>query len=82
MELSVGNNMVESLWVRIKGQGNKEDVVAGVCYRPPRQDKTTTLMNYFELKETSRSTALILMGDFLPDVNCQTQLIQTVPGDS
>ena len=69
MELSVGNNIVESLWVRIKGQGDKGNVIEGVCYRPPRQDKMTTLMNYFELRKTSRSTPLVLMGDFLPDEN-------------
>ena len=35
MELSIGDDMVKSLWVRIKGQANKGDVVVGVYYRPP-----------------------------------------------
>ena len=38
MELAVGDGKDESLWVRIKGQINKEDVVMGVYYRPRGQE--------------------------------------------
>jgi len=30
---------VESLWVRIKGQPRMGDVIVGVYYRPPDQEK-------------------------------------------
>lgn len=32
MVLTVGDNMVESLWVRIKGKASKTDVVVLVYY--------------------------------------------------
>ena len=38
LELIVGNNMVEILWVRMKVKVNdKADVVVGIHYRPPSQ---------------------------------------------
>ncbi|GAB0203307.1 hypothetical protein GRJ2_002796300 [Grus japonensis] len=77
-ELSVGDDMVESLWVRIKGQANKGDVVVGVYYRPPSQDDATDELFFKELREASRSTALVLMGDFnLPDVNWEHHTADT-----
>ena len=43
--LAVGGGKVsgkaERLWVRIKGQSNKGDVVVRVYYRPPGQDDDT-----------------------------------------
>ena len=42
----------------------------GVYYRPPGQDDDTHELFFEEPRDTSRSTALVLMGDFnLPDVN-------------
>ncbi|GAB0203202.1 hypothetical protein GRJ2_002785800 [Grus japonensis] len=77
-ELSVGDDMVESLWVRIKGQANKGDVVVGVYYRPPSQDDATDELFFKELREASRSTALVLMGDFnLPDINWEHHTADT-----
>ena len=35
--LAVGDDMVESLWVRTKGKANKACVVVGVYYRPLSQ---------------------------------------------
>ncbi|GAB0208021.1 mitochondrial enolase superfamily member 1 [Grus japonensis] len=76
--LSVGDDTVESLWVRIKGQANKGDVVVGVYYRPPSQDDATDELFFKELREASRSTALVLMGDFnLPDVNWEHHTADT-----
>jgi len=39
IELGLGANeeQVESLWVRIKGQAHKGDIMVGVYYRPPDQ---------------------------------------------
>lgn len=69
-ELAVGDDTVESLCVRIKGQANKGDVTVGVYYRPPRQDDDTDELFFKDLRDTSRSAALVLMGDSnLPDVD-------------
>ncbi|KAJ7397530.1 hypothetical protein BTVI_134533 [Pitangus sulphuratus] len=72
MELSVGNGTVENLWVRIKGQTNNADATMGVCYRPPSQDNDIDEFFFEELRDTSKSTALVLMGDFnLPKINLE-----------
>ncbi|GAB0203247.1 hypothetical protein GRJ2_002790300 [Grus japonensis] len=62
--------MVESLCVRIKGKANKADVVVGVYYQLPSQGDNTNELSYKELRDISRSAALVLMGDFnFPDIN-------------
>ncbi|GAB0177896.1 hypothetical protein GRJ2_000254900 [Grus japonensis] len=77
-ELSVSNNTVESLWVRLMGQANKGGVVVGVYYRPPSQDDATDELFFKELREASKSTALVLMGDFnLSDVNWEHHTADT-----
>jgi len=40
-ELSLKNNhdQVESLWIRIRDRGNKENLVVCVYYRPLNQEK-------------------------------------------
>ena len=77
-ELSVGDDMVESLWVRIKEQANKGDVIVGVYYRPPSEDGATDELFFKEQSEASKSTALALMGDFnLPDVNWEHHTTDT-----
>lgn len=40
-KLAVDNDMVESLWVRFKGEANKADVIVRVYYRPLSQDVDT-----------------------------------------
>ena len=44
--LAVGDNMVESLWVRIRDKANKADVVMGVYYRSLSQDNDTIVLFY------------------------------------
>lgn len=51
--------MAETFWLRIKEQTNTEDVTMGVYYGLPSQDDNTK-----ELRDTSKSTALVLMWDF------------------
>lgn len=41
MELAAGNGMVKGLWIRIKEQTKKADVIAGVHCRPLTQDDDT-----------------------------------------
>lgn len=83
-ELAVGDHVVESLWVRTKGQANKGDFVVGVYYRPPSHDDDTDELSFKEPKVTSRSAALILMGDFnLSDVKWEIiELRLASSGDS
>ncbi|KAK4813839.1 hypothetical protein QYF61_001937 [Mycteria americana] len=69
LELDDGDDRVECVWLRIRGKANKADIVVGVCYRPPNQDKKTDELFYKQLGEASRSLALVLVGDLnLPDV--------------
>lgn len=41
MELlcEMDDNLAESLWVRVKGEGSKDDAVLGLCYRPSLLDE-------------------------------------------
>lgn len=64
---AVGDNMVESLWVRIKGQTKAVRVIMG---DPPRPPRTMTLSK--KLRDTSKSTPFLLMGEFnLLEVDCE-----------
>ncbi|NAW49622.1 hypothetical protein FGF92_23570, partial [Salmonella sp. gx-f5] len=57
---------------------NKGDVVVGVYYRPPGQDDSADKLFFTELREASRLTPLVLMGDFnLPDVNWECHTADT-----
>ena len=49
--------------VRIKGKANKADIMVGVCYRPPNQDKEADEKFYKQLGEVSLLLALVVMGD-------------------
>ncbi|KAJ7395040.1 adaptin ear-binding coat-associated protein 1 [Pitangus sulphuratus] len=69
-ELTSGNGTAESLWVRIKGQTNNADVIVGVWYRPPDWGNDTNKLFFEELRDTSKSTAFVLMGHFsLSEIN-------------
>ncbi|KAJ7417184.1 hypothetical protein WISP_65823 [Willisornis vidua] len=67
------------LWVGIEGQTNNEDVIVGVCYRPPSQDNDTDKLFFEKLKDTSNPTAFVLMRDFnLPKVNSDHHTAATI----
>ncbi|PKU29506.1 glycerol kinase [Limosa lapponica baueri] len=70
-EPSLGSDeeIVENLWVRIKGWANMRDTVVGVYYRQPDQDGEVDEAFYNQLKVALQSQALVLMGDFNhPDI--------------
>ncbi|KAJ7413848.1 mitochondrial fission process protein 1 [Pitangus sulphuratus] len=70
MEVTAGNGTVENLWVKIKWQTNNADVIVEVYYRPSSQDDHANELFFEELRDTSKSTALVLMGDLnLPEIN-------------
>ena len=48
-ELMTGDNMVESLWVKIRERADKADILVGICYRPPNQDEETDEVFYEQL---------------------------------
>lgn len=78
MELSVVNGTVETLWVRIEGETNDVDVTAKVNYRPLGQDSDVHELFFEELKNDSKSTAFVFMGDFsLPEINWDHQTVGT-----
>ncbi|PKU29035.1 mitochondrial fission process protein 1 [Limosa lapponica baueri] len=71
LKLSLGadEEIVESLWVRIKGQASMRDTVVGDYYRSPDQDGEADEAFYSQLKVASQLQALVLMGDFNhPDI--------------
>ena len=41
MDLCLGMNeeLVESLWIGIKGRTNFSDIIVGICYRPPIREE-------------------------------------------
>ena len=56
--------MIECLWVRIRGKACRGDILLGVRYRPPNQDKEMDEAFFEQLVVVARLPALILMGDF------------------
>ena len=66
IELSLKNShkQVESLWVRIRDQGNKGSLVVGAYYRLSDQGEPTDEAFVLQLQEASCSQALVLLGDF------------------
>ncbi|PKU40814.1 egf-like repeat and discoidin i-like domain-containing protein 3 [Limosa lapponica baueri] len=65
-ELSLKNShkQVESLWVRLRDQGNKGNLVVGVYHRQPDQGESVGKAFLLQLQETLPLQALILLGDF------------------
>jgi len=76
IELGLGaDERAESLWVRIKGQAHKGDVMVGVYYRPPDQQEEVDEAFYRQLQAASQSQALVLMGDFNhPDISWEDHI--------
>lgn len=69
VELSAGNDEVESLWVRIKGKTNKADILLGVCFRRSSRDEVADEAFCEQLVEVTQLLTLVLVGDFnLPDI--------------
>lgn len=48
----VSDDVVESLWVRLRGVEDKADVAAGVCYASPSRDASTEELFYRQLGES------------------------------
>jgi len=63
IELNDCDDKAEYLWVKMRGKANKADILLGVCYRPPNQDKEVDEVCYKRLAEVSQSLALVLVGD-------------------
>ncbi|RMC20151.1 hypothetical protein DUI87_00997 [Hirundo rustica rustica] len=67
--IDTNDDGVECPWVRIKGKANKADILLGVCFRPPNQEEEVDNLFYKQLENVSRSSTLVLVGDFnLPDI--------------
>lgn len=56
-------NRDESLWIRVRLQANKGDIVVGLCYRPPSQHEEVDEAFLKHLKDTSGSQTLLLVGN-------------------
>lgn len=62
--LATDEEPAESLWVRTGELTNMVDIVVGVCYKPPNQEKEVEGTLFGQLQEASCSQTLVLMGDF------------------
>lgn len=61
-------NMVECLWLRIKGKANKAGILVGACHKPPNQNGEVDQLFDKQLENISQLPALVLVGAFnLPD---------------
>jgi len=60
----MATNRVECLWVRIRGNANKADIMVGVCYRPPNRDEEVDEIFCKQLGEALQLLAFVLVGDF------------------
>ncbi|TRZ06977.1 hypothetical protein HGM15179_020129 [Zosterops borbonicus] len=70
MEITVCNGTVQSLSIRINGQANNADVTVRVYCRPPSQDNYVDELFFEELRDASKPTAVVFIGDFsLPEIN-------------
>lgn len=49
---TVGKGIIESLWIRIKGQTINLDVIVGVYSRPAGQDNGTDELFFEEIRES------------------------------
>lgn len=70
-ELSLKSNyeQVESLWVRMRGQANKGNLMVGVYYKPPDQGEDVDKMFLLQLQNASCLQAVILLEDLNhPDI--------------
>lgn len=63
-ELRAGDDMVESLRVRIRVKTNKVDILVGVHCRMPDQDEETDEAFSEQLTGVVQSLAFVLMGNF------------------
>lgn len=63
-DFGVNDDTVESFWVKIMGKANKVDIIVEFYNRPPSQVDATHKLFYKKLRDTSRSSVFILMGDF------------------
>lgn len=64
-ELAIAYDVVESLWVRIKKQANKPILMVGIYYRPSSQNDGIKKLHFKELRDTSWSFTLVLVGNRL-----------------
>jgi len=64
MELHLGMEPTESLWLRIKGRAGTGDIIVRVCYRPPNQEDQTDEALCRQIGAASCSQDLVLLGNF------------------
>jgi len=63
LSLKTSNAEFESLWAKIRGQTNTENILAGVDCRPPHQGNPVDEAFLLQLQEAPCSQALILLGN-------------------
>ena len=67
--LGSGDQLTESLWVRVKGRTAMGDITVEICYTPPDQEDSVDEVLYRQIETASCLQALVLMGNFNhPDI--------------
>lgn len=62
-DLDVRDCIAESLWVKVKGINSKADVVIGVCYWPPTQQREWAILLW---EKSMDQLSLSFFRDYLP----------------
>lgn len=75
----VGNDAVVYLWIRTRGKANTADVV-GVYYLLPRQDNDADKLFYKQLKDISRPSFIVLVGDLTSQPSTESVIQETQKG--
>ncbi|KAF7249149.1 Teneurin-2 [Varanus komodoensis] len=73
IECSTDGDLVETVWVKLRGFDRERDLIVGVCYRPPGQLETLDDVLTGQILRISRRRDTVIMGDFsLPDITWET----------
>lgn len=64
MQYKVGGKIAESVWVKVRGESSKGNVMVGICDRPPDKEEEMDEALLKQLVEVSKSENIVLMEDF------------------
>ncbi|KAF7241460.1 Stress-response A/B barrel domain-containing protein DABB1 [Varanus komodoensis] len=73
IECSAEGDLVEAVWVKLRGFDRARDLTVGACYRPPGQLETLDDVLTGQILRISQGRDTVIKGDFnLPDISWET----------
>ncbi|KAF4792047.1 hypothetical protein TURU_124700 [Turdus rufiventris] len=69
MDVETNDDEIKCLWVRIKGNANKADILLGVCYRPPNNEEEVDNLFFSQLENVSGSSGDFNLSDIFWELN-------------